>query len=111
MVDRNGNAIRIEYGVRQQPARIIDSAGRAVELTFDGAWLVGVEDLVRYEDDAASDLARVINRAGDLVRTYGYCSHILIEHAQPGGLVSRYEYDEYLPHGRVLRNWTNTGQA
>lgn len=115
LIDRNGNAVRIEYSTRQQPERIVDSAGREYVLAFVGSRLASVAQggvaQVLYEYDAAGDLAQVRNRIGDIVRSYDYRNHILVEHAAPGGLVSRYEYDEYLPQGRVLRNWINNGQS
>jgi RHS repeat-associated protein len=70
----------------------------------------GAHTLVRYEYDDAGDLRRVRNRAGDVVREFGYRNHVMVEHGQPDGLVSRYEYDVEAPDGKVVRNWTNTGQ-
>jgi RHS repeat-associated protein len=115
-VDRNGNRIGIEYDARQLPARITDSAGRTLVLGFDDSHrLTGVSEaavpLVRYEFDAAGDLVRVLNQAGQIVREFAYRNHIMVRHAQPGGLVSDYEYSEYTAAGRVLRNTTNTGQS
>ncbi|WP_189569153.1 DUF6861 domain-containing protein, partial [Pseudoduganella plicata] len=121
--DRNNNHIRIEYDARQLPVRIEDSAGHSLALEFDnvhgGVRLLGVallsegaaETLVRYEYDAIGDLRRVRNRAGDVVRQFAYSHHIMVEHGQPDGLISRYEYDVESPDGKVLRNWTNIGQV
>jgi RHS repeat-associated protein len=130
-VDRNGNRITIEYDARQLPARVNDSAGRSLLLGFDERQrLLGVSELrtsdplaaagqpgepavtlVFYEYDAAGDLVRVRNRAGQVTREFAYKNHVMVRHAQPGGLVSDYEYSEYTPAGRVLRNATNTGQS
>jgi RHS repeat-associated protein len=127
-VDRNGNRISIEYDARELPVRVNDSAGRAWLLSFDqNRRLTGVSELraddpsdpasdatvplVSYEYDAAGDLIRVRNRAGQITREFAYRNHIMVRHAQPGGLVSEYEYSEYTPSGRVLRNTTNTGQS
>jgi RHS repeat-associated protein len=115
-VDGNGNHIGIEYDARQLPARITDSAGRTLELSFDAHHrLTGVSEaavpLVSYEFDAAGDLVRVRSQAGQTTREFTYRNHIMVRHAQPGGLVSDYEYSEYTPTGRVLRNTTNTGQS
>ena len=115
LIDRNGNAVRIEYSTRQQPERLVDSAGRQYLLAFEGSRLASVAldgvAQVSYEYNAAGDLAQVRSRLGDIVRSSPYREHILIEHASPGGLVSRYEFDQYLPQGRVLRNWINNGQT
>jgi RHS repeat-associated protein len=115
-IDRNGNRIGIEYDARQLPVRVDDSAGRTLELSFDGnRRLTGVSEgavtLVGYEFDAAGDLVRVLNQAGETTREFAYRNHLMVRHAQPGGLVSDYEYSEYTPAGRVLRNTTNTGQS
>lgn len=123
LVDRNGNALTLSYGARQLPSRIEDSSGRVYILSFQECGPQvrlaqvrlsggeGEETLAAYAYDGAGDLVEVRNRAGAIARTYAYRNHILTEHAEPGGLVSRYEYDDYLPEGRVLRNWTNTGQS
>ncbi|SDD08472.1 RHS repeat-associated core domain-containing protein [Massilia sp. PDC64] len=123
--DANDNRIRITYDARRLPARIDDSAGRGLALEFGrvagGMRLLGVtlmpaepersaHTLVSYDYDDAGDLRRVRNRAGDVVRQFGYRNHVMVEHGQPDGLVSRYEYDEEGPDGKVLRNWTNLGQ-
>jgi RHS repeat-associated protein len=124
-IDRNGNRINIEYDARNLPVRVNDSAGRVLLLAFDDMQrLIAVSELraddpagqtavalVSYEYDAAGDLVRVRNRAGQVTREFAYKNHIMVRHAQPGGLVSEYEYSEYTPAGRVLRNTTNTGQS
>jgi RHS repeat-associated protein len=131
IVDANGNAIRILYNRRQLPERIHDSAGRVFKLEFGEdrgqprLLSIGilrdrdaqdsvlpaqkVDVLVQYAYDGAGDLVAVRNRAGQITRQYAYRNHILVEHGQPGGLVSRYEYDDYAASGKVLRNWTNNG--
>ncbi|MCS0614691.1 RHS domain-containing protein [Massilia kyonggiensis] len=123
--DANDNHIRITYDARRLPVRIDDSAGHSLALEFGriagGMRLLGVtlmpaepeagaHTLVSYEYDDAGDLRRVRNRAGDVIRQFAYRDHIMVEHGQPDGLVSRYEYDVEAPDGKVLRNWTNTGQ-
>ncbi|WLI89466.1 RHS repeat-associated core domain-containing protein [Massilia sp. R2A-15] len=120
--DRNGNRIGIDYDARQLPSRVIDSAGRTLVLSVDARGrLTAVIDLreeggqpvvlVHYEYNAAGDLVQVRNRAGEVTREFAYKNHIMVMHAQPGGLISEYEYNEYFPHGRVMRNFTNTGQS
>jgi RHS repeat-associated protein len=123
--DANDNHIRVTWDARRLPVRIDDSAGHSLALEFGrvGAEirLLGVallpaegeasaQTLVLYDYDYAGNLQRVRNRAGDVVRQFAYRNHILVEHGQPDGLVSRYEYDVEAPEGKVLRNWTNTGQ-
>jgi RHS repeat-associated protein len=123
--DANDNHIRITYDARRLPARIDDSAGHSLALEFGrvagNVRLLGVtlmpaepdshaQTLVSYDYDGAGNLQRVRNRGGDVVREFGYRNHVMVEHGQPDGLVSRYEYDVEAPDGKVLRNWTNTGQ-
>ena len=69
------------------------------------------ELLVEYGYDEAGNLIRVSNGLGEVTREFAYRNQIMVEHRQPGALVSRYEYDEYAASGKVTRNWTNTGQS
>ena len=39
-----------------------------------------------------------------------YKNHIIIAHKQPEGLESFYEYDEYIPKGKVQKSWSNRGE-
>ncbi|HSX60853.1 MAG TPA: RHS repeat-associated core domain-containing protein [Tahibacter sp.] len=134
--DRNGNRTRIVYGDDGFPAFVHDSAGRMLGLHFtelspatgaqrrldavvqlhgeagaDGTWASNqIEPLVLYRYSAEGDLAAVVDAEGRTLREFRYRSHMLVEHAQPGGLISRYEYDRYDPQGRVLRHATNVDQ-
>ncbi|MDM5181348.1 DUF6531 domain-containing protein [Massilia sp. DJPM01] len=129
MVDANDNKISIAYNARQLPETIEDSAGRVFVLDFiehRGQLRLGSvsvqrdpvdyeeatnEVLVSYAYDALGNLSEVRNRMGQLMRQFAYSNHIMVEHAQPGGLVSRYEYDEIEWTGKVTRNWTNNGMS
>lgn len=134
--DRNGNRIRLFYDDRGLPAFVHDSAGRLLGLRFDAlqtasgaCWRLGavlqlhgepradgtwppaqLEALVQYSYSAEGDLAAVADGEGRVRRQFRYRNHMLVEHAQPGGLISRYEYDRYDPQGRVLRHATNVDQ-
>ena len=57
--------------------------------------------LVRYEYER-SDLVRVFDRSGTLVREYGYAAHLLVHHRDAAGLYCAYEYDRLEPAGRVI---------
>jgi RHS repeat-associated protein len=123
LVDANGNKLVIDYNRRQLPERIEDSAGRVFLLEFGeyrGAPRLNAiallpeageqaSVLVSYVYDAGGNLAEVNNRLGQATRHFAYRHGLMIEHAQPGGLVSRYEYEHDGPDARVVRNWTNTG--
>ena len=63
--------------------------------------------LVRYQYSDAGDLTHVYNSVDECQRQFDYKNHIMIMHAQPDGLVSHYQYDQYNLKGKVLRNWTN----
>ncbi|QMT36458.1 DUF6531 domain-containing protein [Neisseria wadsworthii] len=68
-------------------------------------------ELVRYGYDGYGDLTAVYGRDGKRLRGFAYRNHIMIEHNQPDGLVSRYEYDRYDTDGKVLKSHTNLGEA
>ncbi|MCY0914487.1 DUF6531 domain-containing protein [Massilia antarctica] len=129
MVDTNDNQIRITWNARRLPESVQDSAGRVFVLDYidHGGQVrlgsvkvqrdaVDYEEptsdlLVRYAYDDAGNLFQVIDRAGQVVRQFAYTNHIMVEHAQPGALVSRYEYDDYEWTGKVTRNWANNGMS
>ena len=70
-------------------------------ITFNG------KELVRYDYDGYGDLTAVYGRDGKKLRGFAYRNHIMVEHSQPDGLVSRYEYDRYDPDGKVLKSSNN----
>ncbi|NHZ93893.1 hypothetical protein F2P45_33585 [Massilia sp. CCM 8733] len=45
------------------------------------------------------------------MRQFAYRNHVMVEHSQPGGLLSRYEYNEYATSGKITRNWVNDGRS
>ena len=67
-------------------------------------------ELVRYGYNEYGDLTAVYGRDGQRLRGFVYRNHIMVEHNQPGGLVSRYEYDRYEPAGKVLKSSNNSGE-
>lgn len=137
LVDRNGNSVRIFQDSAGVPAYVIDSAGRLLGLQFDTLILAGgpqprlrsvallhgspdgqgrwapaqIEALVQYSYSAEGDLVGVSGPGEQPRRGFAYRNHILVEHSQPGGLVARYEYDQYTPQGKVLRQATNVGTS
>ncbi|HEX8611419.1 MAG TPA: RHS repeat-associated core domain-containing protein [Telluria sp.] len=131
LTDANGNKLVVGYDERHLPQRIEDSAGRVFVLEFGEhrgaprlraiALLPEAGEqatvLASYAYDADGNLAEVRNRLGQVTRSFAYRDHLMIEHAQPGGLVSRYEYEYNGEHdgehdrvqAKVVRNWTNNG--
>ena len=78
-----------------------------------GAASLAGREMVRYHYDGRGDLTAVYGRGGKKLRGFAYRNHIMIEHSQPEGLVSRrtqghigsvYEYD---PMGRLKRQQTH----
>ena len=75
-----------------------------------GAASLAGREMVRYHYDGRGDLTAVYGRGGKKLRGFAYRNHIMIEHSQPEGLVSRYRYDTYDTDGKVLCNTTNTDE-
>lgn len=133
LIDQNDNWLRLHYAPDDRPYVIECSDGRHVGLHYDSARatlsprllrvdeLLGEPDvdgrfaasrpLVEYRYDAAGDLVAVVDGNGVVVRTFAWSNHIMIEHAEPGGIVSRYEWDVVTPRGRVLTNTLSTGEV
>ena len=61
-------------------------------------------------DSGYGDLTAVYGRDGKKLRGFTYRNHIMVEHSQPDGLVSRYEYDRYDTDGKVLKSSNNLGE-
>ena len=55
-------------------------------------------------------MTAVYGRDGKKLRGFAYRNHIMVEHSQPDGLVSRYEYDRYDADGKVLKSSNNLGE-
>ena len=77
---------------------------RLTSVTFNG------KELVRYDYDGCGNLTAVYGRDGKKLRGFAYRNHIMVEHSQPDGLVSRYEYDRYDTDGKVLKSSNNLGE-
>ena len=64
---------------------------------------------MRYDYDY-DDLTAIYGRDGKKLRGFAYHNHIMVEHSQPDGLVSRYEYDRYDTEGKVLKSSNYLGE-
>jgi RHS repeat-associated protein len=122
--DRNGNwhALRYKGG---RLARINDGCGRAIELAYDtlhpqrvaalrlakGAENEVAGTLAEYRYTAAGELAQVLDRSGHVVRTFSYRDGLMTEHAVPGGLRCHYAWQGVGGAARVVRHWTDDGEA
>ena len=134
--DRNGNAIMLAYDGDGRLAALTDGAGRRYVLGYDAtharriasvAWIKRAAEpetetpeatvvLVRYGYDAAGRLATVTDRAGAVVRRFGWHDvgpgrGLMAMQTLPTGLVSHYEWVEGPDHPRVARHWTSAGAA
>ena len=122
--DRNGNAVRLDYGRSDDRiVRVLCSGGQRLELLFDDARLTAVVHvkgtdgsqqrvvLANYEFSASGrDLTQVFNRAGECMRSFGYTAdRLLNKHVVAGQFEARYEYGE--PERRVVRHWDNVGRS
>ncbi|MBK6975495.1 MAG: RHS repeat protein [Sterolibacteriaceae bacterium] len=127
LVDSAGRALLLEFAPTGLPgeatrpgesrgmrlARVehaLDAAERALLPPEDPAAASGRRTLVEYGYSDEGDLIEVRNALGELTRRFDYRNHVMVMHALPGGLVSRYEYDDYSETGKVLRNWLSDGR-
>ncbi|MDN7620244.1 MULTISPECIES: RHS repeat-associated core domain-containing protein [Burkholderia] len=126
--DRNGNWIEVERaaaGERERPVRLHDSAGRVLTVHYDpehprrvaSIELVrGVdgelpEILVRYGYTSAGELATVTDRSGHTGRHFDYEHGRMTRHTLPGGLQCFYAWNGVGRDARVVRHWTDDGEA
>lgn len=132
-IDANNNWIRIHYAADGLPQVVDASAGRRIGLVFapaasdssaqrlqrvlellgnpgpDGVF-ASSRKLVDYRYSEAGDLVAVVDSDDAVVRTFAWQNHIMVEHAQPGGVVSQYDWDQLNPRGRVLQNRVSNGE-
>lgn len=134
MIDINHNHLRLHYRADGTPRHLDTSSGRRLGFVFDRSKaqqprlthmveLFGEPDakgyyrreqqhwLVEYRFNAEGDLTEVRDGDGQLCRTFAWHNHIMVEHAEPGGLVSSYQWNHHTPKGRVLINTTNQGES
>ena len=70
------------------------------------------EDLLSNLHDYGGygDLTAVYGCDDKKLRGFAYRNHIMVEHSQPDGQVSCYEYDRYDIDGKVLKSSNNLGE-
>ncbi|MGF6642282.1 RHS repeat-associated protein [Paraburkholderia sp. GAS82] len=125
--DRNGNWIEVQREAVEhisRPARVLDSAGRTLRLTYAQAHpqrLASIdlshgvegeppETLVRYTYSDAGELETVTDRSGQIVRRFAYDNGLMVRQTLPGGLQSFYAWQGTGRDARVVRHWTDDGE-
>ncbi|MBI3241766.1 MAG: N-acetylmuramoyl-L-alanine amidase [Chloroflexi bacterium] len=101
--DRHGNTITFERDDDGHVTRIIDSAGREYNLTYEGEHIASITDLaertIRYEYNADGDLIRVTD-ANQGVYQFEYADHRMTKLTDPVGIL--YLQNIYDTEGRVV---------
>ncbi|TAK99438.1 MAG: RHS repeat protein, partial [Aquabacterium sp.] len=126
VVDRNGNAIRLDrtsQGAQREVIRLSCSGGQQVALYLDGGRLRQVAQLrpqggqwqahvlCRYEYDGHGNLTRVFNRAGECMRAFKYNDEQLLSlHAYAGSFEAWFEYEAINGQRRIVKHGDNVGQ-
>ena len=67
--------------------------------------------LVQYLYTERGELATVIDRTGQARRHFAYRHALMTEHAVPGGLRCQYEWRGTGADARVVKHWTDDGEA
>lgn len=113
--DRNGNSIAMRHDDRGVLRRIVDSAGRELEVDTDGSGrIVSVRtwpadekrwvQLVRFVYDQNGDLVEAFDPLGHS-RKYRYSHHLLVEHVTKNGLHYHWRFDGTAPTSRAIETW------
>jgi len=132
LIDRNDHSIALQWRSDGLPSHLVDSIGRKLALCFEGQRLVRVQEvpgdlespvpypvprsaasletLICYRYNPQGDLIAVVDAAGNILRSFDYHEHIMVEHAEPGAIIARYEWDGWHAQGRVIRCTLNTGE-
>lgn len=127
VVDRNDNAIRVEYGQPVGDRAVIDvycSGGQHLELAFVRSRLVDISELRRgasgdlrvtlmhYEYNGAGGLSRVINRANETMRRFEYTPDGRMAHQVFAEVFEAwYEYAGVGAMAKVVKHWDNVGRS
>lgn len=107
--DRHGNTITLERA-EHRVVRLIDSAGRNFDLTYDGERIASVSDplgrTIRYEYSGQGDLIAITNGNGGRDR-FEYDQHRMTALIDPAGI--RYLQNLYDAEGRVIEQIDASG--
>jgi YD repeat-containing protein len=125
--DENGNWTSLRYYENGLLRQLVSSSGTLLDCVPHerhadriGSVSLKGDVLVRYDYDPAGNLSEVINRAGEVARSFRYtylpskrfAGHPLMDwHRMPSGLEAWYTWAEYADHPRVVACRTNIGQS
>ena len=108
--DRHDNAITLERDADGRVMRIIDSAGREFNLTYDGEHVASIADplgrTIQYSYDANGDLVSVTDAKGG-VQQFEYANHQMTKLTDPEGI--GYLQNFYDAEGRVIEQIDASG--
>ena len=121
IADRVGHAVQLVYDNNDHLRRLIDSAGRTVNLELDArgriaAVVLPTPDLdlwgsfpvVRYEYDADGNMVAAVDAAG-LARRYVYADRLLAHEIDRNGLVFEFRYASYADGYRCVETTGSDG--
>ncbi|WP_408588576.1 RHS repeat-associated core domain-containing protein [Paraburkholderia bannensis] len=124
--DRNGNWIEVARDEADgKPQRLLDATGRVLALNYAeahpsriasidlvrGADGEQADTLVRYAYSVDGELTSVTDRSGHVVRNFAYTDGLMTMHTLPGGLRCFYAWQGAGRDARVVRHWTDDGEA
>ena len=123
--DRNGNWNALRYDTAGKLCQLNDSCGRTLALRYSLAHPLRVErielvqgvegepldTLVSYGYDLQGQLAEVVGRDRQVTRWFAYQQGLMSEHGTAGGLRCHYAWNGSGSDARVIRHWTDDGEA
>ncbi|CAN7618777.1 DUF6531 domain-containing protein [Trinickia sp. LjRoot230] len=127
--DRNGNWIDVQWQAAGddvvRPTRLLDGSGRVLRFGYTEALPARIasitlvrgvegepeETLVSYGYTDAGELQSVTDRAGHTTRRFAYEQGLMTAHTLPGGLQCGYAWQGTGKDARVIRHWTDDGEA
>jgi RHS repeat-associated protein len=116
MISSSGQVITLHYSDRNVPGTRLFEIRQLIGLGANDnrrADEPGVAELtlVQYGYNAEGDLISVMDRSGAVVREFGYHHHMMVQQQFATGLKSYYKWDQLNAKGRVVKNWSDDGEA
>lgn len=108
-IDGSGEHALLFEWTEERLSRVLRLRNGTGSATRRSAEINALPVVVAAYEYADGDLVAVSIRGGRRTREFKWTNHMMVRHAQPGGLVCFYEWTQHAPEGKVLRSWTNTG--